>query len=258
MSKLKTMQTINLGQGVILDMASIPGGSFMMGSPEDEQGRYKVEGPLHQVTLDPFFMGRYPITQAQWRAVASLPQVQRELDPDPSRFKGDSRPVERVNWYEALEFCDRLAKKLGQPYTLPSEAQWEYACRAGTNTPFHFGETITTDLANFYSGLQGDYLEETTEVGSFSPNAWGFCDMHGNVWEWCLDYYHNSYRDAPPDGSAWETEGDSYRRILRGGSWFSASKICRAAFRNAFCPNIRLCSYGFRVVSVPPRTLVTL
>ncbi|MFM7326394.1 MAG: formylglycine-generating enzyme family protein, partial [Nodosilinea sp.] len=204
---------------------------------------------------------KYPITQAQWRAVASLPTVKIDLDPDPSNFKGDKRPVEQVNWHEAMEFCDRLSKKLGQPYTLPSEAQWEYACRAGTTTPFHFGETITTDLANYYgnetfgSGPKGVFRQETTEVGSFPPNSFGLYDLHGNVWEWCLDHWHDSYNGAPADGTAWVTGGDSNYRIRRGGSWYYYPRTCRSASRNYYGPGHRDAFNGFRVVSVPPRAL---
>jgi hypothetical protein len=142
----ETLQTLSpSGKGVWdLDMVVIPGGTFMMGSSEGE-GR-DSEKPQHEVTVQPFFMGKYPVTQAQWQAVASLPQVNRELKPDPSRFKGENRPVERVSWYDAKEFCDRLSRYTGKPYRLPSEAEWEYACRAGTTTPFHFGETITSWL----------------------------------------------------------------------------------------------------------------
>lgn len=249
----------NLGNGVTLDIVLIPGGTFLMGSPEDELDRRESEGPQHQVSLEPFFMGRYPITQAQWRAVTSLPQVERKLDPDPSYFKGDNRPVERVSWHEAMEFCDRLSKKLGQPYTLPSEAQWEYACRAGTSTTFHFGETITTDLANYNGnytyglGPKGTYRRELTEVDSFPPNAFGLYDMHGNVWEWCLDQYHENYRGAPTDGSAWMAGSYSSRPIRRGGSWFDDPRNCRCASRYTNNPTFRLDLNGFRVVSVPPR-----
>jgi formylglycine-generating enzyme required for sulfatase activity len=198
-------------------------------------------------------MGKYPVTQAQYQAV---------MGNNPSNFKGDNRPVEGVSWHEAMEFCDRLSKKLGQPYTLPSEAQWEYACRAGTTTPFHFGETITTDLANydgtstFASGPKGVFRQETTDVGLFPANRWGLYDMHGNVFEWCLDHFHDSYNGAPADGSAWVTGGDSSYRMLRGGSWDHSPRICRCAFRlyDAY-PVSRVISFGFRVVSVPPRAL---
>ena len=251
--------------GVGLDMIQIPGGSFMVGSPEDELERRKNEGPQHPVTLASFFMGRYPITQAQWRAVASsLPQVERELDPDPSRFKGDRRPVERVSWFDAMEFCARLSAYTGRTYTLPSEAQWEYACRAGTTSPFYFGRTLTTDLANYdgnytyADGPKGEYRQETTPVDHFPyANAWGLSDMHGNVFEWCLDHFHDSYNGAPVDGSAWvdaEAEEDKFR-ILRGGSWDCDPRNCRCASRYGYFPVNRYSGDGFRVVSVPPRAL---
>ena len=243
------IKTIELPNTTVLEMIHIPGGSFLMGSPDSEAGRTLSEGPQHQVTLTEFWMGKYPITQAQWRAV---------MGNNPSYFKGDNRPVENVSWHDAMEFCDRLSKELGQHYTLPSEAQWEYACRAGTTTPFHFGETITTDLANYDgnhtygTGPKGIYREETTDVGSFSPNGFGLYDMHGNVFEWCLDHYHDSYKEAPADGSAWVTGGDSDLRILRGGSWFDNPWLCRCASRPYDIPDGRCYDLGFRVVSVPP------
>ena len=257
-----------------LEMVALPAGQFMMGQTEAEKAQlirqfgeedykryFARELPRHSVTLAAFALGKYPVTQAQWRAVAALPKVKLDLNPDPSNFKGDNRPVEQVNWHEAMEFCDRLSKKLGQPYTLPSEAQWEYACRAGTTTPFHFGETITTDLANyngtytFASGPKGVFRQETTEVGSFPPNSFGLYDMHGNVVEWCLDHFHDSYNGAPADGSAWVTGGDSDRRMLRGGSWGYYPWFCRCAYRIFSNPGTRDTYVGFRVVSVPPRAL---
>ena len=186
-----------------LEMVAIPGGTFLMGSPENELERYGFESPQHQVTVQPFFIGKVTVTQAQWKAVASLPKLNRNLKADPSFFKGSDRPVEKVSWHEAVEFCNRLCQKIGKFYRLPSEAEWEYACRAGTTTPFHFGETIATDLSNYqgtdfeyegnlYSGFYGTgkhgiYRGETVPVGSFPPNAFGLYDMHGNVWEWCID-----------------------------------------------------------------------
>ena len=246
-------QTVDFGQGVTLEMVLVPEGTFMMGSPDREPKRENREGPQHQVMVAEFWMGKYPVTKSQYQAI---------MGNNPSNFKGNHRPVERVNWFDAMEFCDRLSQTLGQPYTLPSEAQWEYACRAGTTTPFHFGETITTDLANyngeytFGSGPKGVYRQETTEVGSFPPNSFGLYDMHGNVWEWCLDHFHDSYKGAPADGSAWVTGGDSGFRMLRGGSWYDYPKVCRCAYRYSNIPVNRLTYYfGFRVVSVPPRTL---
>jgi len=180
-----------------------------MGSPANEPGRSEAESPQREVTLASFFMAQTPITQSQWRKVASWPKINFDLDVDPSRFKGDNRPVEQVSWLDAIEFCNRLSQRTGKNYTLPSEAQWEYACRAGTTTPFHFGATISTDAANYdgnYTYDQGDrgiYREQTTDVASFPANPWGLYDMHGNVWEWCLDEWHDSYEGAPADGSAW-------------------------------------------------------
>jgi formylglycine-generating enzyme required for sulfatase activity len=255
-------QTVDLGQGVTLDMVLIPGGSFMMGSPDSEPDRFSDESPQHQVTLPGFWMGKYSITQAQYQAI---------MGNNPANFKGDNRPVEQVNWHEAMEFCDRLSQKLGQPYTLPGEAQWEYACRAATTTPFYLGETITTDLANyrgtdseyegktypgFYGqGPRGAFREQTTEVGSFPPNGFGLYDMHGNVWEWCLDHFHDSYNGAPADGSAWVTGGDSQFRLVRGGSWYLDPVGCRSAYRLRILPNVRDYGLGFRVVCAPPGLL---
>ncbi|NEP37263.1 formylglycine-generating enzyme family protein [Moorena sp. SIO3B2] len=250
--------TEDLGNGVELEMVGIREGSFIMGSPETEEGHSKSESPQHQVTVKSFLMGKYPVTQAQWQAVAALPQVNIKLKPNPSYFKGEDRPVERVSWYDAVEFCERLSQYTKRPYRLPSEAEWEYACRAGTTTPFHFGETITTDLANYDgnytygSGSKGKYLEETTPVGSFGvANEFGLYDMHGNVWEWCADHWHSNYEDAPTDGSAWlyDNENDNKRRLLRGGCWVDGPGFCRSGSRNLYFPALRH-SYdiGFRVV----------
>ncbi|MBD1877174.1 formylglycine-generating enzyme family protein [Nodosilinea sp. FACHB-131] len=251
-----------------LDMVYLPPGSFLMGSPEDELGRYKDEGLQHSVTIaQPFFMAKHPITQAQWRVVAAMPQVERELKPEPSNFKGENRPVEQVSWLDTVEFCRRLAKATGRPYRLPSEAEWEYACRAGTTTPFHFGDSITTDLANYrgtdreyegdiYSGAYGDgphgeYREETTDVGSFKvANTFGLYDMHGNVFEWCQDWWHEGYEGAPADGSAWLAHDDDAEenRVLRGGSWDDDPEYCRSAGRVRLAPDRANDLVGFRVV----------
>jgi formylglycine-generating enzyme required for sulfatase activity len=260
-----------LGEGVLpLRMMQIPAGTFLMGSPKDELERQESEGPQNEVTLSRFFMGKYPITQAQWRVMAALPQVERELKADPSHFKGDLHPVESVSWYDAVEFCDRLTILTNRQYRLPTEAEWEYACRAGTTTPFHFGKTITTELANYrgtdneeykWSGSYGDgpkgeHREETTPVNQFEgANAFGLCDMHGNVWEWCQDHWHSSYKGAPTDGSAWIEGGSSERRILRGGSWFFNPRSCRSAYRNYVEPGFDYYFIGFRVVCSAPRTL---
>ena len=246
-----------LGNGVELDMVYIPRGSFDMGSPEDEKGHEENESPQHRVTVSTFFISRYPVTQAQWRAIASLPKVDIDLEADPSYFKGDNRPVEQVNWYDAVEFCARLSRETGREYRLPSEAEWEYACRAGTTTPFHFGETITGELANYDASRtyadepKGEYLGETTPVGQFPPNAFGLSDMHGNVWEWCEDTWHDNYEGAPTDGSAWLDNNDnrSQYRLLRGGSWSEYPGSCRCGYRGISPPVSRNDDVGVRVVA---------
>lgn len=242
-----------------LDMIAIPGGSFTMGAPKREPESGDNERPQHEVTLQPFYLGRFPITQAQWRVVAGYDRITRDLDPNPSRFKGDNRPVEQVSWEEAQEFCQRLSAKTGKDYRLPSEAEWEYACRAGTTTPFHFGETIVPEIANYYgistynSGPKGEYREETTEVGLFPANAWGLCDMHGNVLEWCEDDYHDNYDGAPSDGRTWiEVNRTDTRKLLRGGSWNGVPRNCRSAYRNFVSRHLRSSLIGFRVCCVPP------
>jgi formylglycine-generating enzyme required for sulfatase activity len=199
------------------------------------------------VTIAPFHMSKYPITQAQWKAVAALPKVNRDLEPNPSRFKGVKRPVECVSWWEAIEFCDRLAQKTERSYHLPSEAEWEYACRAGTTTSFYCGEKISKAQANFND-------EQTVEVGSFPANALGLHDMHGNVWEWCLDHWHSNYHQgalyqgAPINGSAWLSDQEDADRLLRGGSWNNYTRFCRSASRDRYDPDNRSMLIGLRVV----------
>ena len=228
----------DLGDGVVLEIVYIPGGTFQMGSTERT-----AEQPVHQVTVKPFFMGKYPITQEQWQAV---------MGNNPSYFKGAKRPVEQVSWQDAFEFCAKLSQKTGKNYRLPSEAEWEYACRAGTTTPFHFGETITPDLVNYdgnnpyASAPKGVYRQETTPVGKFPPNAFGLYDMHGNVLEWCQDVWHDNYNGAPADGSAWENNGSDYR-VQCGGSWDYSAVYCRCAYRYRLTLGVRYRDRGFRV-----------
>ncbi|MDF5713987.1 MAG: SUMF1/EgtB/PvdO family nonheme iron enzyme [Rhizonema sp. NSF051] len=248
----------NLGNNVTLEMVAIPGGKFLMGSPLTEAQRYDTESPQHEVTVPPFFMGKYPVTQAQWRTVAAFPQVNRKLEPEPSYFQGDNLPVEQISWYEAVEFCDRLIKHTKQHYRLPSESEWEYACRAGTTTPFHFGETITPELANYNgkftygSAPKGKYRTQTTPIGNFNvANEFGLCDMHGNVWEWCADHWHCKYEGDPTQSSALIDNDNQTNesRILRGGSWDNHARVCRSACRgNVVEPDGRSSDFGFRVV----------
>ncbi len=270
--------TEKLNEIIGLDMMLIPSGSFMMGQTEAEkkeiirlydeeeyQKYFLREQPRHPVNVSSFFMGKHAITQAQWRIVATdYPQVTQELDSDPSNFKGDNLPVEQVSWDDAQEFCARLSNHTNRTYRLPSEAEWEYACRAGTTTPFHFGETIDASLANYCAideeinkknypgtydrGVLGEYREKTTEVGTFSANSFGLYDMHGNVLEWCEDDFHSDYKGAPDDGSAWiESDRESTNRLLRGGSWDNIPVSCRSAFRNNYTRDTRHSSVGFRV-----------
>jgi formylglycine-generating enzyme required for sulfatase activity len=252
-----------LSKGVFLDMVSIPGGTFWMGTAEGEiteggqdyQNRIQNERPRHAVMIEPFYMGKFAVTQVQWIAIANLPKVNRDLKPDPSYFKGDHRPVENVSWEAAIEFCDRLNRKSGGTYRLPSEAEWEYACRAGT-TPFHFGETITPELANYYyyaKAPKGTYQEQTINVGSFPPNAFGLYDMHGNIWEWCADPWHENYKNAPADGRVWEvgSNQENVLRVLRGGAWDNTPRYCRSAIRVRDRRGIFSNRRGFRLVSFP-------
>ncbi|PZO46859.1 MAG: formylglycine-generating enzyme family protein [Phormidesmis priestleyi] len=250
-----------LADDLTLEMVAIPGGTFLMGSPESEAERSPREGPQHEVSVPDFFMGRYSVTQLQWRFVANLPQVNRELNPDPSHFKGDNLSVEQVSWYETVEFCDRLSIHTDRTYRLPTEAEWEYACCAGTVTPFYFGDMILTEVANYdgdymyADGPKGKKRRKTTSVNEFDgANAFGLCDMHGNVWEWCQDHWHKNYEGAPTDGSAWFTDDEDARRVRRGGSWYSFPRDCRSAYRYFSAPDYRFNRIGFRVSCSAPRT----
>ena len=194
------------------------------------------------------------------REVASWQKLHRDLNPNPSHFKGPNWPGEQVGWAQAIEFCNRLSQRLGCTYTLPSEAQWEYACRAGTTTPFHFGATLMRELANFDGNCiyaqapKGIYRQGTMDVASFRANPWRLQDMHGNLWEWCLDQWHANYDGAPQDGSSW-LDLNVYKandRLLRGGSWINSPKDCRSAYRGPRGPSsVFFDQVGLRVVCLP-------
>jgi formylglycine-generating enzyme required for sulfatase activity len=226
--------TEELGNGVSLEMIFIPKGTFQMGSPKG-QG-YDSEWPQHPVTVSSFFIGQYPVTQSQWQAV---------MGNNPSRFKGENNPVEQVSWEEAVNFCQKLSQQTGKAYRLPSEAEWEYAARAGTTTQYSFGDD--EGLLEQYAWYNKNSQNRSHPVGERKPNDWGLYDLHGNVWEWCQDKWHQNYEDAPGDGRVWE-DGGSDHRLLRGGSWGSFGFGCRSANRFNLAPGDRIIYFGFRVV----------
>ncbi len=273
----------NLDDEIEIDMVEIPGGSFLMGTSyaelEQISGEYKryvydpvqsryadeliaMEVPQHKVNIEAFRLSKFEITQRQWRAVALLPSVDIDLPIDPSFFKGEDRPVEEITWQQAIEFCARLSRKTGIEYSLPSEAEWEYACRAGTTTQFNVGDNITPNLANFnarypYGAAPPSVSRDRTiSVGSLgTANGFGLFDMHGNVSEWCLDTWHENYNGAPNDGRAWKNHGGSpwlgcgeQYRVVRGGSWLQGPM--RSAGRSrAWWTNNKNYFTGFRIAS---------
>jgi formylglycine-generating enzyme required for sulfatase activity/tRNA A-37 threonylcarbamoyl transferase component Bud32 len=247
--------TEELGNGVDLKMVKIPGGKFMMGSPDGEKDREANESPQHQVTVPEFYLGQTLVTQAQYQTL---------MGNNPSDFKeNDKLPIEKVSWLDAVAFCEKLSQKTNRTYRLPSEAEWEYACRAGTNTPYAFGETINPSVVNYdgnfpYGGAgKGEHRQKTTPVGSFPPNLFGLYDMHGNLWEWCLDEWTDSYNGAPTDGSA---KGDiisrdnNHKVMLRGGSWNFSAQYSRSAYRLSDSASASFGSIGFRVVCLAFRS----
>ena len=295
-----------------LDMMQIPAGDFVMGTPpeeierlckEYEQESFREEAPQHLVSLSQFYMGKYPINQAQWKTVAKLDKVDINLEPEPSNFKenfqeqvdggstvvilAEQRPVEQVSWEEAKEFCARLSRETKRTYRLPTEAEWEYACRAVTSfqsavtsdqlseeeergliqewnkqyyQPFHFGETISTVIANYDGsakygrGEEGLHRKQTTPVGYFKlANNFGLYDMHGNIWEWCEDDYHDSYEGSSRIGEAWiNPDNSNTAKILRGGSWDDNPRSCRSTLRGFNDFGDRNYINGFRVVCSLP------
>ncbi len=236
--------SLDCGSGVSMKLTPIPAGSFMMGSPTGEIKRGSDEGPQHRVKISrPYYMGTYEVTQAQYQAV---------MGASPSKLNGSNNPVEYVSWYDAVAFCRSLSAKTGRKVRLPTEAQWEYACRAGTTTPFSTGQTISADQANYVgwetygNGRTGVNRNKTTPVGSFPPNAFGLYDMHGNVWEWCSDFYgENYYANANPVDPKGPNTGEY--RVLRGGSWIDHPRNCRSANRSVISPDFRIYFRGFRV-----------
>ena len=234
------------------ELVVVPSGSFDMGSPSWEKGRQKDEGPVHRVTIsEPFAAGVYEVTFREWDA-CHRDGVCSHNPPDAGWGRGD-RPVINVSWNDAKEYVRWLSRKTGEDYRLLSESEWEYAARAGTTGPFHFGTTITPDQANYDgrytygTGRKGRYRQRTVPVGSFFPNAFGLHDVHGNVREWVEDCWHGSHRGAPVDGSAWMSGGDCGARVLRGGSWFDSPGFLRSADRDRDAIGYRGIIVGFRV-----------
>ncbi len=240
----RPMMSLDLGGGVTLDCVLIPAGKCVMGSPAGEKQRGKDEGPQRQVTISkPFYMGITEVTQEQYQAV---------MNSNPSNFRHPQKPVEQIFWEDAVEFCEKVSKKTGKPVRLPTEAEWEYACRGGTETPFNTGETINSSQANFDgthiygNGTEGEFRKKTMAVGSFQPNGFGLYDMHGNVAEWCSDWYQDSYEGL--DSKDPQGPEDGMNRVLRGGSWVSFPGYCRSADRDWNNPGYWVGVNGFRVV----------
>jgi formylglycine-generating enzyme required for sulfatase activity len=237
-------------------MVVIPSGRFLMGSPPEEPERSEAEGPQHEVQIKaPFAMGVYAVTFDEYDQFCSAANKPKPSDEKWGRGK---HPVIKVSWNDAQTYCKWLTKQSDRVYRLPSEAEWEYACRAGTITPFHFGESSSTDQANCNGNYpsnrstKGIPRKRTVPVGSFAPNAFGLYDMHGNVSEWCWDEWDNNYHGAPTDGSCWEKRQDALARVLRGGSWFSVAAFARSAARDCYDPDVRSYSFGFRVLCESP------
>lgn len=235
----------SLAKKVVLPLVNIPAGSFTIGSPTSEVGRQDNEESQRLVKVPAFWMGQYAVTQAQYQAV---------MGENPSHFKDPNRPVEQVSWHQAAKFCQKLSKRTGLNYRLPSEAEWEYACRAGTITPFHFGPTLTPKLANYNGrytyGISpcGEYRQETIKVGQCPPNSFGLYDMHGNIREWCADPWHDTHQSTPTDKQDWTQADEANRYVLRGGSWSYVPELCRSASRDWGRPSLTRNDVGFRVV----------
>jgi formylglycine-generating enzyme required for sulfatase activity len=241
------------GEGPL--MVIIPAGRFMMGSPTDEPERRKSEGPQHEVQIaEPFAMGVHAVTFDDYDYFCK--NTQREK-PGDEGWRREKRPVINVSWKDARNYCAWLSEQTERNYRLPSEAAWEYACRAGTDSPFYTGARITTDQANFYGththngSAKGEYRKQTVPAGSFPANDFGLYDMHGNVWEWCQDAWHENYQGAPTDGSPWE-DGGSEARVVRGGSWRNDPDDVRSSARHGFHPSLSDLNLGFRVYCSSP------
>ena len=198
-----------------------------MGASDNEKKSSPSEYPQHQVTVLPFCMSKYPVTQVQWQAIIRSLQNYHSLSVTPSNFSANDHPVEQVSWEDVTEFCMHLSRKTGRNYRLPTEAEWEYSCRAGTSTQFHFGEVLTPVLAKYQ-----DNSESTSPVGATGwGNAFGLYDMHGNVWEWCQDHWYDNHKSAGTNGEARLKSKDNQFCVIKGGSWLEISPNCRSSCR---------------------------
>ena len=233
-------------QAIVDNDVLINGGSFLMGSPDGEQGRHDDEGPQHQVQIQNFYLGRYPVTRGEYaRFARAMGSHINDEWRKPGFEQSDDHPVVEVSWNDAQIYIEWLNLETGLVHRLPSEAEWEYACRAGTSTRFWWGDDLSGKIALVCANF-GDNNEGTTAVGSFKPNPWGLYDMSGNVWEWTQDCWNGSYEGAPSDGSAW-LAGDRSERVLRGGSWDFNPNILRSANRGSNFADDRYFSFGFRL-----------
>ena len=255
----KPCRKVDLGAGVTLELVQIPDGQFMMGRADGNNPRFGAEEPQHLVHLSGFWMGTYPVTQAQWKQVVALPKIDLDLEAMPSRlrFTGDDLPITGINWFEAQEFCCRLPLLTGFDYRLPTEAEWEYGCRAGTTTPFYFGETITPALANYdekWEPMGFNRSKQLKPKGSFPPNGWGLYDMHGTVQELCLDSWHRSYGEKPEalkqNGNLpWQDNRPHvFFRVVRGCSLHKHYYFCRS--------DVRACDYEQARASIAKEGMV--
>ena len=250
------VKVIELPGGAKMEMVWCPPGSFTMGSPTSEKGRDKDE-KQHRVTLtEGFWMGKFEVTQHQWESVMGKRKcLWWDVDNNPSWFKSPDCPVESVSWEDCQKFVAKVNATGKVRVSLPTEAQWEYACRAGTTTPYSFGSSLNGDKANcdgnypYGTTVKGRCRGETVPVGSYAPNAWGLCDMHGNVWEWCSDWYGDY-----PAGSVSDPTGPASgaSRVNRGGSWDNYARDCRSAYRNRDEPGDRISGLGFRLACSLP------
>jgi formylglycine-generating enzyme required for sulfatase activity len=218
--------------GVLIKMIWIDEGKFIMGSRDHEKKGYYNQGSV-EVQLDGFWISRTPVTQAQYKSI---------MGENPSKFEGDNNPVENVSWNNAMEFCRKLSDKTGYLYSLPTEARWEYSCRAGSKTRFSYGDN--PDLLGNYAWYDINSGGKTHPVGMKKPNDWGLFDMHGNVWEWCIDWY-GKYPDTPQKNPEGPKKG--CRKILRGGSWYYSKHLCRSSYRYYNPPIYKFSNIGFRI-----------